>query len=109
MASMLDLWHDNNQSIGIQTFSDGTKSRRLPMRPSEYLTRNVRVSPFDFEPVGDYIRRFGLEDVYCFASDYPHVEGGKDPIGDLAASLEPLGANVLEKFFVSNGDLLLPA
>jgi predicted TIM-barrel fold metal-dependent hydrolase len=110
MADMLDLWHDNNNSIGLRQFADGSVSRKLPMRPSEYLARNVRVSPFDFEPVGKYIARHReLEDVYCFASDYPHVEGGKSPLKDFAESLAPLGEPVLEKFFVTNGSLLLPA
>jgi predicted TIM-barrel fold metal-dependent hydrolase len=109
LAEMLDLWHDNNQSVEPALFADGSYGRRLPMRPSEYIRRNVRVTPFDFEPVGDYIRKYGLEDVYCFASDYPHVEGGRDPIGRFARSLEPLGPAVAEKFFVTNGELLLPA
>jgi predicted TIM-barrel fold metal-dependent hydrolase len=108
MADMLDLWHDNNNSIGLREFADGSVRRKLPMRPSEYLTRNVRVAPFDFEPVGKYVERYGLENVFCFASDYPHVEGGKSPLKDFATSLEPLGQRVLEKFFVSNGSLLLP-
>ncbi|WP_242128196.1 amidohydrolase family protein [Sphingobium sp. Sx8-8] len=108
LARMLDLWRDNNQAILPKTFADGSEGRRLPMRPSEYISRNVRVSPFDFEPVGEYIEKFGLEDVYCFASDYPHVEGGKKPIDKFAASLEPLGHRVMEKFFVTNGELMLP-
>jgi predicted TIM-barrel fold metal-dependent hydrolase len=110
MAEMLDLWHDNNNSIGLRQFADGSVSRKLPMRPSEYLARNVRVAPFDFEPVGKYIERHrNLEDIYCFASDYPHVEGGKSPLNDFTDSLAPLGDSVLEKFFVQNGSLLLPA
>ena len=109
LADLLDLWHDNNQSIIPKAFADGNAAGRLPMRPSEYISRNVRVAPFDFEPVGTYIQKHGLEDVYCFASDYPHVEGGKNPIQRFATSLEPLGPRVLEKFFVTNGELLLPA
>jgi len=109
LARALNLWHDNNQAIIPVTFADGSKGRRLPMRPSEYISRNVRVAPFDFEPVGEYIETYGLEDVYCFASDYPHVEGGKRPLDRFAASLEPLGERVMEKFFVTNGELLLAA
>jgi predicted TIM-barrel fold metal-dependent hydrolase len=108
LADMLDLWHDNNQSVEPALFADGSSGRRLPMRPSEYISRNVRVTPFEFEPVGKYIEKYGLEDVYCFSTDYPHVEGGKDPIGSFATSLKSLGPKVLEKFFVTNGELLLP-
>lgn len=111
LADMLDLWHDNNQSIEPALFADGSSGRKLPLRPSEYIARNVRVAPFDFEPVGAYISKYGLEDVYCFGSDYPHVEGGKDPLGRLAESLlsSGHGPEVIEKFFVLNGELLLPA
>jgi len=109
LAHLLDMWHDNNQAIIPVKFADGSEGRRLPMRPSEYISRNVRVAPFDFENVGEYIQMYGLEDVYCFASDYPHVEGGKQPVDRFAASLEPLGPRIMEKFFVTNGELILPA
>jgi predicted TIM-barrel fold metal-dependent hydrolase len=108
LARQLDIWHDNNQALHPMMFADGSTGHRLPMRPSEYIARNVRVSAFDFEPVGEYIQMYGLEDVYCFMSDYPHTEGGKRPIHKLAASLEPLGDRVMEKFFVTNGELILP-
>ncbi len=102
MASMLDTWHANNQHFGK------TQVDRLPMKPSDYIRRNVRVSAFDFEPVDEFIERYGLEDVYCYASDYPHLEGGKDPMGRFAARLERLGPHIMEKFFVQNGAYLLP-
>jgi predicted TIM-barrel fold metal-dependent hydrolase len=108
LARLLDLWHENNQSIGIKKFGSDYEGRKLPMRPSEYINRNVRVAPFDFEPVDEYIEKFGLEDVYCFATDYPHVEGGRDPMARLGERLAPLGEKVLEKFFCTNGEWLLP-
>lgn len=78
----------------------------LPMKPSEYIRRNVRCTPFWSEPVDRYIDRYGLEDVYCFSTDFPHIEGGKDPVGKFHASLDRLGDDVVEKFFVTNADLL---
>jgi predicted TIM-barrel fold metal-dependent hydrolase len=53
----------------------------LPLKPSEYVSRNVRVTPFWSEPIDKYIDRYGLEDTYMFSTDYPHIEGGKDPVG----------------------------
>lgn len=108
LARALDIWYEHDFSLKPKTFADGSEGRRLPMKPSEYINRNVRVSPFDFEPVGEYIQMYGLEDVYCFASDFPHVEGGKNPVDTFAASLEPLGPRVMEKFFVTNGEFLMP-
>jgi predicted TIM-barrel fold metal-dependent hydrolase len=81
----------------------------LSMKPSEYVHRNVRVSPFSFEPVDQYMGRFPyLKDVYCFSSDYPHFEGGIDPIHSMAARVEPLGSDVVKKFFVTNSEWVMP-
>jgi predicted TIM-barrel fold metal-dependent hydrolase len=103
MAAMLDMWHANNQQFG------SISVERLPRMPSDYIRRNVRVSAFDFEHVDEYIDMYGLDDVYCYASDFPHIEGGKDPMGDFVKRLERLGPAVMEKFFVTNGEFLLPA
>jgi len=102
MAENMDRWYAN------QPFGYEAKNKMLKLKPSEYIRRNLRVACFDFEPVGRYIERFGFEEVYCYASDYPHFEGGKDPMGDFADSLSSLGPEVLRKFFVDNGKLLLP-
>jgi hypothetical protein len=61
------------------------------------------------EPVDRYIQRYGMEEIYCFSSDYPHIEGGRDPVGTFYGSVKGLGADMVEKFFVSNGARLLPA
>ena len=83
----------------------------LSLRPSEYLARNLRVTPFHFEPIAEIIERFpALADVYVYASDYPHVEGGKESHRTLYDKLAPLGDDTLiENFFVRNAELLLPA
>jgi predicted TIM-barrel fold metal-dependent hydrolase len=78
----------------------------LAMKPSEYISRNVRCTPFWPEPVDLYIDRYGLEDVYCFSTDYPHVEGGRDPIDRFTKTLSRLGEEMIEKFFVTNAKIL---
>lgn len=80
----------------------------LPMKPSEYVRRNIRCSPFWSEPIDRYIDRYGLEEVYCFSTDFPHVEGGKDPVGKFHSSLDRLGPEVVEGFFARNAELLFP-
>lgn len=82
-------------------------SQTLALRPSEYLSRQVRVTPFWWEPVDLYIDRYGLSDVYVFSTDFPHVEGGTDPLGQFHGRMARLGSETLEKFFVTNGSLLL--
>jgi predicted TIM-barrel fold metal-dependent hydrolase len=100
-AENMDMWYAN------QPFSDEQPNRMLKEKPSEYVRRNIRVAAFPFEGVGRYIQRFGFEDVYCYASDFPHHEGGRDPMGKFTNSLEVLGPAVLRKFFVDNGAHLM--
>ena len=65
-----------------------TESRigSLPLRPSEYVRRQVRVTPYPTEDVGRLIDRAGPE-LFMFSSDYPHVEGGRNPLKRFEASL----------------------
>ena len=51
----------------------------LSLRPSEYVRRQVRVTPYPTEDVGWIIEQAGRR-VCLFSSDYPHVEGGRNPL-----------------------------
>jgi len=82
-------------------------SGSLSMKPSEFIRRSLRVTPFWQEPVGEIIDRYDLSEVLCFASDFPHREGGTDPLGATAYSLTGQPPEVLEGFFVTNGQLIL--
>ena len=87
----------------------GASAAKFPLKPSEYIARNVRVSPFNFEPVDRYFRDDPeLADVFCFSTDYPHVEGTKDAMKTMLAKVEPLGEDIMLKFFRSNAEWLLP-
>lgn len=81
----------------------------LSMKPSDYVRRNVRVTPFRFEPVASYIDRYGFEECYCFSSDFPHPEGGVEPLKEFAQSIERLGLGAAERLFVRNAEWVLPA
>ena len=52
----------------------------LELKPSEYIRRQVKFSLFPHEDAGWLIEQAG-DDLFMFASDYPHPEGSKDPIG----------------------------
>lgn len=83
-------------------------SRVLSMKPSDYIRRNVRVTPYRIEPVADYIDRYGYAECYCYSSDFPHPEGGTKPIQQFVEHIERLGPTVAEQFFVTNAEWLLP-
>jgi predicted TIM-barrel fold metal-dependent hydrolase len=100
LAERLDMWANVYQ---------GALKNVISMPPSRYIARNVRVTPFHFEPVGLYFdRNPDLADCYCYSSDYPHVEGGQSAKAKFLESLTGQDEATLEKFFVSNGDWLTP-
>jgi predicted TIM-barrel fold metal-dependent hydrolase len=73
----------------------------LERRPSEQIVAQMSFTPYPFEDVGTLIRE-SSPDLYLFSSDYPHVEGGRNPLGRFAASLEGFGDDVLERFYHAN-------
>jgi hypothetical protein len=81
----------------------------LQRGPSEVFSDQIRVTPFFWERTARQIDRYGMGEVYAFSSDFPHPEGGTDPIGRMAADIESLGEGALDAFFVTNAELLLPA
>jgi predicted TIM-barrel fold metal-dependent hydrolase len=101
-ADSLDMWA---RDVYYNRLKD-----HISMLPSEYINRQVRVTPFnDFEPVArDFERYPRIADSYCYATDYPHVEGGKESKARMFDQVAPLGTEIVEKFFVKNAELLLP-
>ncbi len=59
----------------------------LELAPSEFMQRQVRVSLFPYEDPGWLIEQVG-PDICMFASDFPHPEGGRDPIGRFDSALD---------------------
>ncbi len=75
--------------------------RRLSLRPSEYVRRQVRFTPYPTEDLGWIIEQAGPE-VCLFSSDYPHVEGGRRPIERFEASLGDAPEEVRRRFHADN-------
>jgi uncharacterized protein len=78
------------------------------LKPSEFLRRNVRVTPFWSEPLDRMVDQHGLGEVYVFSTDFPHVEGGRQPLERFAGMTERLGPQFTKAFFVDNAELLFP-
>ncbi len=81
----------------------------LQRRPTDVFVDQVRVTPFFWERTARQIERYGMPEIYAFSSDFPHPEGGTDPIGRMGADIALLGEAAVEAFFVHNAELLLPA
>ncbi|MGZ4690392.1 MAG: amidohydrolase family protein [Acidimicrobiia bacterium] len=75
--------------------------RELSMRPSEYVRRQIRFTPYPTEDVGWIIEQAGPE-VCLFSSDFPHVEGGRRPVERFEASLGDAGDDVRQRFYCDN-------
>ncbi|WP_419864368.1 amidohydrolase family protein [Candidatus Poriferisodalis sp.] len=69
--------------------------------PSQQVTRQMAFTPYPIEDVGAMIRESN-EHLYMFSSDYPHIEGGRNPLGRFNASLEGFDGGVLDRFFADN-------
>jgi predicted TIM-barrel fold metal-dependent hydrolase len=82
----------------------------MARRPTDYIVDNVRVTPMFMEPVDLYLQRYPqLEDVYCYSSDYPHIEGGIESMSRFERALAGYGEETLSKFFRENAELIMPA
>ncbi len=87
--------------IAQSTFQKTEPALRLPLKASDYLRRQVKFTPFPTEPVGWLIEQAGPE-LFMFSSDYPHPEGGRDPLGRFAASMEGVNDSACDAFYSAN-------
>ena len=69
--------------------------------PSQQLRAQMAFTPFVFEEVGDLIDQ-SSDDLYLFSSDYPHVEGGRNPIARFEAALGQRPEPVRDRFYAEN-------
>ncbi|HET8895830.1 MAG TPA: amidohydrolase family protein, partial [Protaetiibacter sp.] len=75
--------------------------RALSLRPSEYVTRQMRFTPYPTDDVGWIVEQAG-PDIVLFSSDYPHVEGGRRPLERFEASLGDASEGVRDQFYRTN-------
>lgn len=73
---------------------------KLPLRPSEYLARNVKATPLgggNDSPLTEIMEDLP-EEMIVFSSDFPHFEGFADPTGHYAEVLADLPREKVERF-----------
>jgi predicted TIM-barrel fold metal-dependent hydrolase len=78
-----------------------TNLQALRRTPSEQITQQLAFTPFVFEAVGNLIDQSN-PDLYLFSSDYPHIEGGRNPIGRFETALGERSEAIREKFYAEN-------
>lgn len=83
--------------------------RALARRPSDYVHGHLRFTPFPGEPVGWMIEQAG-DDLFMFSTDYPHPEGGRDPLAKFEETMTDVSDAARDAFYRGNmSDLLGPA
>ena len=85
-----------------------TRLQELELPPSGYVRRQVRVTPYPHEDTGWIVREAGPE-LCLFSSDYPHIEGGRNPLARFDRSLDAHGIDdaARERFFHANFEDLM--
>ena len=104
-ASWIISWmkHLDQSYKAFRKFQDLSQ---LKLLPSEYVLRQIKVTPFAGEDIG-WILNSGAEDLLMFASDYPHHEGTDDPIGRFERTMEKVDEDQRSKFYTKNFKSLL--
>ncbi|MGV3760785.1 MAG: amidohydrolase family protein [Actinomycetota bacterium] len=82
--------------------------RDLELKPSEYVHRHLKFTPFAGEPVGWMIEQAGA-DLFMFSTDYPHPEGGRDPLAKFEEAMPSVSEDDKHRFYYGNmAELLGP-
>ena len=93
-------------SWGFYAARHGRPLADLPMRPSEYIRRQVRVGALAYEQPANLIDLVG-EDVFMFGSDWPHAEGIADPLGTYEKAIPDLEGSARDKLLGGNAAWLM--
>jgi predicted TIM-barrel fold metal-dependent hydrolase len=100
-ASWVPGWMRMMDSAAIAFVKNEERLQKLSMVPSDFVRRQVRVTPYPHEDAGWIVRNAG-DEVCLFSSDYPHVEGGRNPIARFEASLTGFDDIALRRFYCDN-------
>jgi predicted TIM-barrel fold metal-dependent hydrolase len=84
-----------------QMFVKAEPHLELPLRASDYVRRALKFTPYSREPVSWMIEQAG-EELFLFSSDYPHPEGGRNPLKRFEESLSNASPQARERFYSMN-------
>lgn len=100
-ASWLPSWM-RYMDAGADAFRKGEERlQKLTLKPSEFVRRQIRVTPYPHEDAGWIIKNSG-EEICLFSSDYPHVEGGRNPLKRFDDSLASVAPPARHRFYCEN-------
>jgi len=80
---------------------------QMTRRPSQQIREQLRFTPYPFEDVAQLVSE-SYPELYLFSSDYPHAEGGRDPIGRFDRATAAMSQVDRSMFFADNFTDLYP-
>ena len=87
---------------GAAAFERGEERlKKLSAKPSEIIRRQFRVTPYPHEPTDWIIENTGPE-ICMFSSDFPHVEGGRNPLKRFGDALADTPQVSQDRFYRDN-------
>ena len=112
LPPLLDALDQGVGRAGHRALEDGAyrpdfagSAYNLPLSPSEYLRRQVRVTPLvasqPLHPTIDLV-----PEMLCFSSDYPHVEGSGEAMAVCERQLETLSDEAHRAFYAGVGEMI---
>lgn len=75
--------------------------QKLALRPTDYVHRQIRATPYPTEDVGWITEQVGPE-ICLFSTDFPHVEGGRRPVERFERNLGDATEFVRSRFYAEN-------
>jgi predicted TIM-barrel fold metal-dependent hydrolase len=95
-----DMLRRLDHAVDIWSRSE-VELRAMQRKPSEQAAAQLRFTPYPFEDLG-LLCRTSDPRLYLFSSDYPHAEGGRDPLGRFTKSLGGVSESIAAGFFAEN-------
>lgn len=80
---------------------------QIARTPTEQAVAQLRFTPYPFEDIGLLCAQSDPS-LYLFSSDYPHAEGGRDPLGRFERSLRDTPESAAAAFYAGNAEGWLP-
>lgn len=100
-ASWLPGWMRSMDSAHTAFIKNEERLKKMSLRPSEFVRRQVRVTPYPAEETGWIIANSG-DEICMFSSDFPHVEGGRNPLKRFEDAMSATPEAAKRRFYCDN-------
>ena len=100
-ASWLPGWMRAMDSAHHAFYKNEERLQQMSLKPSEFVHRQVRVTPYPHEDTGWIIANSG-DGICMFSSDYPHIEGGRNPLKRFDATMAATPDAARQRFYCDN-------